>query len=366
MQRRAFVKSALACAAAASGLPSTFAAAAAGPGLKDVFGASGKRVGFWLSDWMLQMPAITPLLVNNFNHAMIGNLKWEFIHKSPTAYDFSGPDRLVAFCRQHRMTMHGHNLCWNASYPNWLPAALTPGRAEDMLREHITTVMTRYKGAISSYDVVNEPVATWKGRSDGLYTGPWLDALGPEYIDIAFHAAAEADPSALRVLNTTHVEQLSDRKGRAANLQVIEGLLKRGVPVQAIGMESHLFAAISAGNDLDRAAFISALRGMGLKILITELDVNDTRLEGSTGERDAAVAACYRDYLTTIIPSAKPEWISFFCYSDARNWYDAITGPDYTRTDGVAHRPGLVDVNFAPKPAYSAALSALRETNMLA
>jgi endo-1,4-beta-xylanase len=304
------------------------------------------------------------MILQNFNHATIGGLKWDFISKTPDAFDFRATDWQVEFCKQHGMTMHGHNLCWNAAYPRWLPGALTAANAQQILTSHISTVMKRYKGSITSYDVVNEPIAAWQGRADGLYTGPWLTALGPDYIDIAFHAAFDADPSALRVLNTAHVEQngKGDDLARSKTLDLVRGLVKRGVPIQAVGLESHLFATAGSGPDKNRDAFIAALRDLGLKILITELDVNDTQVGGSVAARDQAVAACYSDYLRSMLPVANPPWVTFFCYTDLKNWYELVKGPQYTRLDGTPHRPGLLDPLFGPKPAYDSVLAALRDT----
>ena len=185
--------------------------------------------------------------------------------------------------------------------------ALTPANAQQILTSHISTVMKRYTGKITSYDVVNEPIATWLGRPDGLYTGPWLTALGPDYIEIAFHAALDADPSALRVLNTAHVEQKGkgDDLARSKTLDLVRDLVKRGVPIQAVGLESHLYGAVNSGTDKNRDAFIAGLRDLGLKILITELDVNDTEISGSAATRDQAIATCYSDYLRSILPAGQ-------------------------------------------------------------
>ena len=339
-------------------------AAVGSPSLKDAGTPCGRRIGLWFDRWMVESPQLLSMILQNFNHATIGGLKWDFISKTPDAFDFRATDWQVEFCKQHGMTMHGHNLCWNAAYPRWLPGALTAANAQQILTSHISTVMKRYKGSITSYDVVNEPIAAWQGRADGLYTGPWLTALGPDYIDIAFHAAFDADPSALRVLNTAHVEQngKGDDLARSKTLDLVRGLVKRGVPIQAVGLESHLFATAGSGPDKNRDAFIAALRDLGLKILITELDVNDTQVGGSVAARDQAVAACYSDYLRSMLPVANPPWVTFFCYTDLKNWYELVKGPQYTRLDGTPHRPGLLDPLFGPKPAYDSVLAALRDT----
>ena len=330
-------------------------------GLKDV-APPFLLVGAVIDKWQMQNPQWLPLILENFNLITLGKLKWEFIRPSNSGFDFREADWMVDFCQQHRLAMHGHNLCWNASNPPWLSQILTKDNAERLLSDHIHTVVKRYAGRITSWDIVNEPVAVWMGRPDGLYKGPWLDSLGPRYIDIAFHAAAEADPEALRVLNIHHVEQDGSNadKARQITLRLAESLLERGVPIQAIGLESHLAADYPVSSTQSRAAFIHELRDLGLQILLTELDVDDTRIPGSGARRDAAVSQCYGEYLTGVLREAHPSRIIFFSPSDERNWYDAIHGTQFDRHDGTSHRPGLFDNSLLPKAAYASVASALK------
>jgi endo-1,4-beta-xylanase len=259
--------------------------------------------------------------------------------------------------------MHGHNLCWNTLNPAWLTQTITSTNAESILTKHISTVVGRYAGKMNSWDVVNEPVATWMGRSDGLYTGPWLNTLGPEYMDIAFHAAAAADPHALRILNTAHNEQGGPGcdASRVATLNLIEALLKRNVPIQAVGLESHLAGNISSGTTLSRSAFMAELRQFGLQILVTEIDVDDTLLPANFAARDALVSQRYSDYLTSIWREAQPSRIIFFTPSDLNNWYDSVNSAPYIRGDGLNHRPGLLDASLAKKSSYQAVATALTQ-----
>lgn len=328
-------------------------------GLKDINPTHGRLTGAVIDMWQMQDPKILPLILRNFNLITLGKLKWSFVRPTPVDFNFSESDWMATFCTANGLAMHGHNLCWNASNPAWLTQTLTRANAALLLTNHISTVMQRYAGRISSYDVVNEPIATWMGRHDGLYKGPWLDALGESYIDIAFDAAAKTDPAALRVLNIAHVEQPGSGSdlARACTLSLIERLLQRGVPVQAIGFESHLSATNSVSSTPSRQNFISALRQFGLKIILTELDIDDTAVEGDIFKRDATVAQCYGDYLAGLIPQTQPNRIIFFSATDQKNWYDAV--PAYARRDGGRHRPGLFDASLATKPSYTAIATAL-------
>jgi endo-1,4-beta-xylanase len=339
-------------------------AAATSLGLKDM-SPCPRLIGAWVDQWQMQDSLWLPLILKNFNLITLGRLKWGISRPTATTYDFAQTDWMVDYCRANGIALHGHNLCWNTSNPAWLAQTLTTGNAEAMLAGYITLVMKRYAGKIGSYDVVNEPIASWMGRPDGLYTGPWLTALGPEYIDIAFNAAKAADPNALRVLNIAHVEQSGDGDDTARNLtlNLIEALVKRNVPVQAIGFESHLAGDVSGLSTPSRDSFVKQIRQLGLQVLITEMDIDDTRLPTDHGQDDADVAQVYSDYLSSLLLQAQPPHLTFFTPGDLNNWYDALApDPTYARQGSALHRPGLFDSNLDPKPSYAAVAAALKVT----
>jgi endo-1,4-beta-xylanase len=331
------------------------------PALKSGGTRCGRYVGVQAEKPQLQDSRFADFVIRNFNMLTPGNeMKWQRLRPNPDVYRFADADWIMNFAMQNHLAVHGHNLCWNVFNPAWFKQVLTKSNARQYLTDHITTVMRRYTGKIDSWDVVNEPVALWLNREDGLYPGPWLDLLGQEYIDIAFHAAASADPTALRILNINDVEQ--DKpiyvKSRAVTLDLIKALLKRQVPIQAIGLESHLTAAFPASSDA-RNRFIRELRDLGLEVLITEMDVNDTAIPGDVRTRDTAVAAYYYAYLTEVVSSAVARRIIFWTLSDKGNWLAFEHGADFVRADGQPLRPGLLDDELAPKPAFDSAKRAL-------
>jgi len=321
----------------------------------------GAHIGIQAERPWLQQQAFARFVTTNFNMLTAGNeLKWARLRPNPETYNFTDADWMVNFARQNHLLFHGHNLCWNTSNPGWMSTVLNKSNARQFLIDHITKVMGRYAGQFDSWDVVNEPLAVWMGRPDGLYKGVWLDLLGPEYIDIAFHTAAQADPKALRVLNIHHVEQdtPADEKTRQLTLSFIQQLVKRSVPVQAVGIESHLdISNPIAGTSFDR--FIKGIRDLGLEIMFTEIDVNDTREVGTLQKRDRAIADYYFNYLTRVIPVTGAKRIIFWTPWDKVNWMDYLHTAQYSRTDGVRHRPGLLDDDMQPKTSYSAVAEAL-------
>jgi endo-1,4-beta-xylanase len=128
-------------------------------------------------------------------------LKWDTLRPSPTTYDFTRADALLHFARLHGKHMRGHCLAWHKQLPPWFAAVVHVGNATHLLTEHITTVVRWYAGQMHSWDVVNEQVETAEANVDGLRVTPWLTALGPGYMDLAFRTAHAADPQAVLVYN---------------------------------------------------------------------------------------------------------------------------------------------------------------------
>ena len=231
--------------------------------LKTAGGCSGAKIGIATDKASLQDTSFAKLVIQNFNLITASGMKWDRIHPGPDTYDFSEADWNMHLAEENGLEVHGHNLCWNSplAYPAWFKTVLNKNNAAQFLTDHIATVMKRYEGRISSWDVVNEPTVYWSKRSDKLYPGIWVDLLGATYIDTAFHAAAAADPRSLRVLNVYNVEQgTPDHEAtRIATIELLKQLLARGVPVQAVGIESHLDAAQPLGGASFRQ-FINDIR----------------------------------------------------------------------------------------------------------
>jgi len=331
------------------------------PVLKDAGAKCGLRMGFsTVKSGVIYGPAMVAFAKVNCNLITPGSeLKWGAIRPSQDVFLFADADFMYDFARQNGMAFRGHNLCWNAGNPPWLAQVLNKSNAEGILVNHITKVAGRFAGKIDSWDVVNEPIATWYNKPGGLYPGPWLDTLGPEYIDIAFHAAAAADPQSIRVLNVHHVEHMRDEPTRLACLNLLESLLKRKVPIQALGMQSHLEATLPFDKG-QLEGFIKNVRSMGLEVQITELDVNDSKVDGDVLHRDQVTADCYRRYLDIVLPVADVRRLVIWSITDQGNWMIYMKGaPQWQRSDGAPLRPGILDVSMKPKPAYEAVMASL-------
>lgn len=365
MNRRKFIN--LGLGAAALGLGQGLTQANAQPAKmtpKQAGGQCGIKVGSAISRGLLEKtPGLKELFARNFNLLTPNSeLKWSAVHPAPDTYNFADADYLSQYCQQNGIGLRGHNLCWNTGNPAWVNSTVNASNARQILEQHIQTVAGHFAGKIDSWDVVNEPIGIWFNRPDGLYTGPWLTALGPEYIDIAFQKVKEVDPAPLRVLNIHNVDHADgdSDKARQAAINLVRSLMARKVPIQSVGLESHLDAGRPWDPEVTKR-FVGTLAGFGLEVFITELDVNDSNVKGDIPTRDKAVADLYYNYLLTVLKTAHSDRLVFWSLTDKQNWMDYMKGGQrWTRADGDPHhRPALFDENMQPKLAYSAVVDAI-------
>ena len=197
-------------------------------------------------------------------------LKWELVHPEPARYDFTAPDRFVGFGEKHGMFIVGHTLVWHNQTPRWVFAD-EKGNSVDRetllrrLREHIFTVVGRYKGKIKGWDVVNEAL-----NQDGtMRQSPWFKIIGEDYLAKAFQFAHEADPSADLYYNDYDLELPAKRAGA---VELIKKLKAAGVPIAGVGLQNHNQMDWPSAADED--ATIAAFSALGVKVHITELDVD--------------------------------------------------------------------------------------------
>src|SRR5690349_13567690 len=273
MSRRNSLRAAISAlvAAAACGHPPVPSATPATT-LKDAF-RSAFRVGAALNaNQFSGLDARGAALVKTqFNTISPENvLKWEAVHPQPGVYDFNAPVKYFAFGEQNGMFVIGHTLVWHSQTPRWVfqDANGQPVTRDTLLarmRDHIHTLVGRYKGRVKGWDVVNEAL-----NEDGtLRKSPWLTIIGDDFIAKAFQFAHEADPAAELYYNDYSVENTAKRNGA---VQLISKLKAQGVPVAAIGLQGHDKMDWPTPSQQDST--IVALSRLGVKVNITELDVD--------------------------------------------------------------------------------------------
>ena len=288
-------------------------------------------------------------------------LKWAGHRPAPEEFDFRDADFMLRFAEERGQAVRGHALVWHEALPPWFARA--PRDAAGMralLERHIRTVAGHYAGRMHSWDVVNEPVEPWDRRPDGLRDTPFLRALGPGYIDQAFHWAREADPAARLVLNEYGLELATPEQEarRAALLALLRGMVRRGVPVQALGIQAHLGAAAPGFQPAVLRGFIQAVAGLGLEVYVTELDVTDRGLPPDIVLRDAAVARTLRAFLDAALAEPALRLVTLWGLSDRYTWMNESRFA--RREDGLPVRAHPYDDRFRPKPAWHAIADAFR------
>jgi endo-1,4-beta-xylanase len=245
------------------------------------------------------------------------------------------------------MKVRGHAFCWHRALPEWVTRDVTKNNAEAVLRQHIATVAGRYKGRLHSWDVVNEAIQLKDGLPNGWRNAFWYGLLGPAYPDIAFEAAKETDPSAILTYNDfgLEYENHSDNAKRKAVLAMLHNLKGRGVPIGALGLQSHLRAGTGESFGSELPKFIAEVRDLGLEVFVTELDVDDSHLTNEGGARDEAIGDVYKRYLDLVLATASVSAvITWGAWDIAKvTGAEAAAGPK-------AERPLLFAQGGSPKP----------------
>jgi endo-1,4-beta-xylanase len=291
------------------------------------------------------------------------HMKWDSLSSQPGIYDFANADHFVAFCVANHIKVRGHTLVWHDSLPPWVVSQLTPANGQSMLADHVNKVAGHFAGQLYSWDVVNEVLDPASHRPDGLRDTLWLQNCGADYIERAFRAAAAADPAALLVWNENYLE-LSNGFGKAkrmAMLSLLDDMLARGVPIHGIGLEAHLRADQSAVlGDPTYEIFLGELARRGMKIFITELDVQDVSLPADPSARDQAVADVYGRFLSASLRQPAVRGIVTWGLADSFSWISAYR----PRKDGLPVRPLPFDANFQPKAAYYTIAATLQSAQL--
>ncbi len=270
-------------------------------------------------------------------------MKWEQLHPERDRYDFVRADTLMDFAQANAMQVRGHTLVWHMQNPQWL-YEMPGGRDEfsALLRDHIFTVVGRYRGRVVHWDVVNEAIDT----NGALRNTIWLEKIGPDYIEKAFQWAHQADPGARLYYNDFAADGTGVKSDAVYNL--VRDLRARGVPVHGVGLQMHITPSVPVGLDDN----LARLQALGTEVAITEMDV---RLRLPPTEADLqAQAGVYSRVVSSCLAVAACRSFVTWGFTDKYSWIPE-TFPGY----GAAL---LFDEQYRPKPAYFAVRDALAET----
>jgi endo-1,4-beta-xylanase len=295
-------------------------------------------------------------------------MKWQSIRPSADAFNFTAFDDMLSYAESKSLAMRGHTLLWHR--PRWMPdwaekhdfGAKPATEAAGLLSAHINTVCARYRGRISSFDVVNETVL----EDSTLATTALSRAMGgtEALVDLAFHTARAAAPGVELVYNDYMSWEPGNEKHRAGVLKLLAGFKKRGTPVDALGIQSHIridtydpSTGTGPRQEREWRKFIDDVVAMGYKLVITEFDVNDQALPADIAVRDRGVAAYAKSYLDMMLSYKELKDVLLWGMCDSFSWLQNF---EPTRGDGELKRPCPYDGSYAPKPLHAAIAAALK------
>jgi endo-1,4-beta-xylanase len=279
-------------------------------------------------------------------------MKWGFTEPARGRFRYENADYLLEFGKANRIGVRGHTPIWYRNMPDWAKAALADGNAASLLEARIEGPLSRYRGRIADWDIVNEPLEPDHGRPDFLRRSPWLDALGPSYIDEAFRLARRVDAKAVLTVNEYGLDfdNAYSRNRRRAVLHMLEGFRKRDVPVDALGIQGHLIAGGPSLGEKAIRSFLAEVAAMKYRIKITELDIRDTPLPSDVKTRDRAVADLGRRYLDVVLDERAVTGVVTWGLSDKYTWLNAFDMfPRQARADRLTNRALPLDEDMRPK-----------------
>lgn len=300
------------------------------------------------------------LIIQEFNSMTAENaMKMGPIHPFEKQYNWAGGDSIAAFAKRNGMKLRGHTLCWHNQTPRWFFTDSATGKQVtkevllQRLKEHITTVVSRYKGTIYAWDVVNEAISDKK--DEFFRPSLFYQICGEEFIAKAFQWAHEADPNALLFYNDYN--EINAVK-REKIIKMVKDLRAKGIPVHGVGLQGHWAINEPSKEQLEQT--LKDFSGLGLPLHITELDISVYPKEHNARERKA------EDYDTVFTPEKEMKQIevyktcfelfkkyktnitsvTFWNISDRRSWLDNF--PVRGRKD----YPLLFDAQLKPKKVY--------------
>jgi endo-1,4-beta-xylanase len=298
------------------------------------------------------------LILREFNSITPENaMKMSPIHPEENKYFWDNADAIVNFAQANGLRVRGHNLCWHEQFPKWI---FTDSKGDTVskevllkrLKDHITTVVTRYKGKIYAWDVVNEAIDD--NPDNFLRNSPWYKICGEDFIIKAFEYAHEADPNALLFYNDYNTER-PEKRDRVYKL--LKQLVDAKVPIHGVGLQAHWSIFEPTEQELTDA--IAKYSSLGLQIHFTEVDVSIYKWEKERrgkkpGEQDQLTPELEQkqiDQYKMIFRifrenKDKVTSVTFWNVSDKHTWLD------YYPVPGRKNYPLLFDTKLKPKKVY--------------
>ncbi len=328
-----------------------------GQALRDRADSIGVQIGTAVRPAQFPENAYAATLAREFNMVEAEDaMKWWVLRPDRATFDFTQADQVVAFAEAHRLKVRGHTLVWGRTNPAWLTGAgFTAEQLSQLLREHITTVVTRYRGKVFAWDVVNEAFDERGGiRPSIWYDQPGIGLAGQStaYIEQVFRWAHAADPKALLFYNDAEAEGVNVKSD--AIYAMVADFKRRGVPIDGVGLQMHIF---NLQPDLAGiGANIARLSKLGIQVHITEMDVAlPVDGEGNASPADLArQAEIYGRIASLCLAHPGCTAIQTWGFTDKYSWIGS-------KSRGSKGAALPFDRKYAPKPGYESLREALRE-----
>jgi len=294
-------------------------------------------------------------------------MKWSELEPTRGTYNWEPADRLIAFAQKNRQQVRGHVLVWHNQLPEWLTEGVADGSIDKeelraLLKNHITNVVTHFRGKIWQWDVVNEAVTDPWATSDGVitYKGFWAENLGPDYIADAFRWARAADRKALLFYNDYNIDAFGDEGPSDKTFfvyKMVKDLKAKGVPIGGVGSQGHLATQYGNYDALQAAAALQRFSSLGLATALTEVDARSQLTEqvkaGNSAEinpRDQASAYNYSVLMQACLADRHCLSYTVWGFTDKHSWVSYTDLGDGKGNEGMAT---LLDENYQPKKAYN-------------
>jgi endo-1,4-beta-xylanase len=309
---------------------------------------------------------VNDLIQKQFNYITAENImKSMFVHPSKEKYDFALTDKFVAYGEKNKMQIHGHTLIWHSQLAPWMTTIKDSSEMKAFMKEHITTIVSKYKGRINSWDVVNEAL-----NEDGtLRKSVFLKNLGESYLADAFILAAKADPNVDLYYNDYN---MCDPKKREGAIELIKNVKAHGGKIDGIGMQGHWGLENPSLEEIEKS--ILAYSALGVKVAVTELDItvlpNPWDLKGADVNQNFEGSEKMNPYPKTLPDSVQTKLadryasifklflkhkdkisrVTFWGVHDGQSWLN-----DWP-IKGRTNYPLLFDTKLKPKKAYNSVM----------
>jgi endo-1,4-beta-xylanase len=301
---------------------------------------SGRLIGVALGAARLSEADYARTAATHFNYATPENeMKWDATEATRNTFTFDRGDAVVGFAAEAGMKVKGHTLVWHSQLPPWVSAITDTTELREVMINHITQVVSHYRGKVVAWDVVNE---AWTESGHALRITVFSQYLGAGFIDDAFNAAHAADPDARLYYNDYGADGLGPKSDAIYNM--VKGMLARGVPIHGVGLQMHTAPADSPAA-VDIAANMQRLGALGVDVAITELDV-----QLCAGDLDAQ-SRRFHDIVTACVAQSSCKAVTVWGVTDKYSWRNGQTC--------AVPRPLLFDDDYVPKPAHVGVLDAL-------